>query len=182
MHQCLNISLLCLTDERNQQCDLCDRAFRNVYSLRKHKKTIHLKEYPLNCDKCGRGFHRKSALKSHKCEPRSESDIKIMHPPEVVEAAPTTGGAAPTTGGDPGGGFHCAKEVDTSEVGVIVLDDSNLIDIGTNEVASSQIVGVLDVVAGDDEAVTMVIEPVTYGKNMTISFKNISPISFNVRR
>lgn len=46
------------------RCDLCDKAFRDSYILRRHKR-IHTGEKPFQCNFCEKTFGTKSNLKSH---------------------------------------------------------------------------------------------------------------------
>ncbi|XP_037935722.1 zinc finger protein 724-like [Teleopsis dalmanni] len=46
-------------------CDICDRAFNDLYNLRIHKM-IHTGEMPFQCEECGKRFRQFNKLKIHR--------------------------------------------------------------------------------------------------------------------
>jgi len=54
------------TDERNFQCDQCDKAFRQLSTLTQHKASKHSTSKPYVCEICTKSFCRVSILINHK--------------------------------------------------------------------------------------------------------------------
>ena len=80
-----------LAEEKNQKCEICGHGFRHIYSLKKHKRTVHLKEYPFPCSRCGKGFHTRALFKSHKCKPKIELQQSDQSPGELRDVQPSKG-------------------------------------------------------------------------------------------
>merc|ERR1712032_767457 len=53
------------TDERPYPCHLCDKRFKDTYTLKCHVR-IHTGENPYVCDVCGKGFKQKGAFNIHR--------------------------------------------------------------------------------------------------------------------
>eukprot|EP00090_Calanus_glacialis_P019288 TRINITY_DN29662_c0_g1_i1.p1 TRINITY_DN29662_c0_g1~~TRINITY_DN29662_c0_g1_i1.p1 ORF type:complete len:426 (-),score=74.42 TRINITY_DN29662_c0_g1_i1:914-2155(-) len=54
------------TDERNYQCDQCEKAFRQLSTLTQHKASKHSNSKPYVCEICTKSFSRVSILINHK--------------------------------------------------------------------------------------------------------------------
>jgi len=54
------------TDERNFQCDMCEKAFRQLSTLTQHKASKHSNSKPYVCEICTKSFCRVSILINHK--------------------------------------------------------------------------------------------------------------------
>eukprot|EP00092_Neocalanus_flemingeri_P002456 GFUD01002627.1.p1 GENE.GFUD01002627.1~~GFUD01002627.1.p1 ORF type:complete len:426 (-),score=93.80 GFUD01002627.1:161-1438(-) len=54
------------TDERNFQCDQCEKAFRQLSTLTQHKASKHSNSKPYVCEICTKSFSRVSILINHK--------------------------------------------------------------------------------------------------------------------
>ncbi|XP_048485511.1 oocyte zinc finger protein XlCOF6-like [Plutella xylostella] len=48
-----------------QACPDCGRSFKHSYTLKKHRRVVHLKILPHNCSQCDKKFHDRCALKYH---------------------------------------------------------------------------------------------------------------------
>lgn len=46
-------------------CDICNHKFTLMYSLKKHKETVHSNICKYECKICGRGFKVAALLKKH---------------------------------------------------------------------------------------------------------------------
>ena len=46
-------------------CDDCDKTFSTGFSLRRHRRSVHLKEKPFQCTTCGLTFSLKPSLTRH---------------------------------------------------------------------------------------------------------------------
>ena len=52
-------------DDKDLDCEICDKSFGNISSLRRHK-LLHKEETPYSCDKCEYASSRRDKLKRHK--------------------------------------------------------------------------------------------------------------------
>jgi len=52
------------TDERPYPCHLCEKRFKDTYTLQCHVR-IHTGENPYVCEVCGKGFKQKGAFNTH---------------------------------------------------------------------------------------------------------------------
>lgn len=57
--------LLIHSDERPHICDKCNKAFRQLSSLKSHTASIHSNEKNFACEECGKRFPIKERLKLH---------------------------------------------------------------------------------------------------------------------
>lgn len=46
-------------------CNICDKKYSSVFSLRQHIKVVHIREAFFKCDHCDKSFSRKANLDSH---------------------------------------------------------------------------------------------------------------------
>ena len=53
--------------DRDCECDLCSRTFKDEITLKRHRKTFHFNEYRYHCDKCGHGVEKRKYLERHRC-------------------------------------------------------------------------------------------------------------------
>ena len=51
--------------EKNFKCDQCDLSFKNQYSVRSHKKKVHVGARDYKCEYCPKAFKGPGALKRH---------------------------------------------------------------------------------------------------------------------
>ena len=71
------------TDERNFQCDQCEKAFRQLSTLTQHKASKHSSSKPYVCEICTKSFSRVSILINHKKIHKDEKNYQC----EVCEKA-----------------------------------------------------------------------------------------------
>lgn len=51
--------------ERPYSCDLCEKKFGEKGNLRKHRRSVHLNERPFSCNACGSSFAFQDGLTRH---------------------------------------------------------------------------------------------------------------------
>jgi len=71
------------TDERNFQCNECEKAFRQLSTLTQHKASKHSNSKPYVCEICTKSFNRVSILINHKKTHTTEKHYKC----EICEKA-----------------------------------------------------------------------------------------------
>ncbi|XP_070505290.1 zinc finger protein 91-like [Chironomus tepperi] len=52
-------------NQRNYDCEFCDKKFGKKSGLDRHVLTVHKKEKNFNCEECGKAFGEKAQLKKH---------------------------------------------------------------------------------------------------------------------
>ncbi|KAK2143019.1 hypothetical protein LSH36_887g02093 [Paralvinella palmiformis] len=55
------------TEERNIQCPVCGKCFKNKDQERDHRLAVHEGRYKYRCSKCGHGMAKKIYLENHRC-------------------------------------------------------------------------------------------------------------------
>ena len=63
------LSDIVVSEVRQYVCAVCQRAFKDPYTMKHHHQTQHLHEYRFRCDVCRRPFDKRSHLQRHKCNP-----------------------------------------------------------------------------------------------------------------
>ena len=56
-------------------CDVCQRKFADIYTLRRHTSTVHLNSKPYSCGTCKKSYALRFSLKNHE-ELHKELQIK----------------------------------------------------------------------------------------------------------
>lgn len=54
------------TGEKDFNCEICGKRFREKVHLKKHKETVHVEDRPFNCNICQMSFKQKAHLKTHR--------------------------------------------------------------------------------------------------------------------
>lgn len=55
------------SEERNIQCPVCGKCFKNKDQEHDHRMAVHEGRYKYRCNKCGHGMAKKIYLDSHRC-------------------------------------------------------------------------------------------------------------------
>ena len=87
------------TGERNHKCPVCERSYRDPYTMQRHHQTVHLGQYRYSCPKCYRKFDKISRLNSHTCNQpaRKQSKVEGASSPEV-DGKPVSAGSMSSPG------------------------------------------------------------------------------------
>ena len=96
------------TSENMFSCEVCQRKFRDIHSMKRHISILHTKHKPFSCAICQQTFTLKFSLKNHeelhkgleiKCEAcekmfttqnHLKKHIRLKHKPKVQSDASTT--------------------------------------------------------------------------------------------
>ena len=60
-------SVTCISDDKQFECDLCNKRYKSLKDRNYHKQTVHLGRYRYSCSVCGKGLHSATRYSTHKC-------------------------------------------------------------------------------------------------------------------